>query len=142
MPYATLQQLTDRYGEEMLVQLTDRAVPATGLVDAAVVARAIADADALIDGFLAGRYALPLAATPALVADLGAAIAVYRLHREVASDKVTADYRDALKTLGAIAAGSVRLDVAGVEPAGSGSGGVRMTEPNRPLTSDSLRGFI
>jgi phage gp36-like protein len=140
--YANLQMLLDRYGEEMLVQLTDRAVPASGIVDVAAVERALADADALIDGYLAGRYRLPLAAVPALVADLAQAVAIYRLHREVAAEKITADYRDALRTLGEIARGAVRLDVAGVEPAASGSSGVQFSGGARVLSEQSLKGFI
>jgi len=140
--YATLRLLTDRYGADVLVALTDRAVPATGTIDAAVVDRAIADTDALVDGHLAGRYRLPLATVPALLADLAGAVAIYKLHREVAPEKIAADYRDALKTLAQIAAGAVRLDVAGVEPEASGSSGVRTTEPNRPLDAESLRGFV
>lgn len=143
MSYASLQQLTDRYGADMLVALTDRAVPSTGLVDAAVVARALADTDALIDGHLMARYLLPLApAAPPLVVDLALAIAIHKLHRETVSDKIAADHKDALRMLGQIAGGSVRLDVLGVEPAASGSGSVRMTETCRPLTADSMKGFI
>lgn len=41
-----------------------------------------------------------------------------------------------------IADGAIRLDVAGQEPASSGSNDVVMTETARPLTADSLRGFI
>ena len=73
--YATLDQLTERFGERMLVQLTDRASPPAGTVDADVVARALADTAAVIDGYLAGRYVLPLAQTPPLLADLALAIA-------------------------------------------------------------------
>jgi phage gp36-like protein len=140
MSYTSLQQLTDRYGEPMLVDLTDRAD--TGVVDQAVVDRALADTDAMIDGYLAGRYALPLASTPAQVADLAQAIAVYKLHKNVVSEKIRDDYRGALKMLEQIAAGTIRLDVAGVEPAASGSSGVRTNEQERPLTAETMKGYI
>ena len=55
MTYATLDQLTDRYTERLLRQLTDRAAPPAGAIDAEVVDRALADTDAVIDGYLAGR---------------------------------------------------------------------------------------
>jgi len=142
MSYATLQQLLDRYGERMLVQLTDRASPATGEIDAAVVDRALADTDAMIDGYLAGRYRLPLAQTPPLVADVAQAIAIYKLHRATAAEKIDADYQQALKTLREIAAGTVRLEVAGVEPAASGATGVRTTDRPRDLTPGNLKGFV
>lgn len=142
MSYATLQQLTDRYGTAMLIDLTDRADPPAGAIDTDVVDRALADADALIDGYLKGRYALPLASTPPLVTDLELKIAIYNLHRNVTSEKVRNDYLDAVKTLAAIANGTVRLDIAGVEPDASGSSGVVTTDRDRDMTPDNLKGFI
>jgi phage gp36-like protein len=142
MTYCTLAQLTDRYGEPMLVDLTDRAEVATGEIDEAVVDRALADADAAIDGYLKGRYQLPLASTPPLLADLAQAIAVYKLHRNTVSDKIKDDYGQALKALAQIASGTVRLDVAGIEPTSSGSSGVRTSDRPRDLTPENMKGFI
>lgn len=69
MPYANLSGLTARYGQHMLVDLTDRALPPTGQIDVDVVQAALEDTDALIDGYLAGRYALPLAEDAAAALD-------------------------------------------------------------------------
>jgi phage gp36-like protein len=140
--YCTLQQLIDRFGEPMLVELTDRAEEPTGEVDSDVVDRAIADTGALIDGFLAPRYALPISETPPLLTDLGLAIALYKLHRQVASDKVRRDYEDALRVLRDLSTGTVRLDVAGAEPPASGTSGVRTNDRDRDMTPDNLRGFV
>lgn len=142
MTYATQQQLVDRYGEQMLLDLTDRATPPAGAIDTVVVARALADTDAAIDGYLAGRYRLPLDETPPLLADLAQAIAIYKLHRATANDKITADYQSALKTLRDVSAGIVRLDLAGVEPTSSGRSGVTTSDRPRDLTPDNLKGFV
>lgn len=142
MSYATQAELVERYGEPMLIVLTDREDPPADAIDADVVARALADADAAIDGYLAGRYALPLSSLPPLVRDLALAIAIYKLHRDTASDKIRKDYEDALAQLKQIAAGVVRLAVAGVEPASSGASGVRTTDRDRPLTPENMKGFI
>ncbi|MBN8955725.1 MAG: DUF1320 domain-containing protein [Rhizobiales bacterium] len=142
MTYCTLAQLTDRYDERMLVELTDRASPPTGEIDTSVVDRALADTDATIDGYLAGRYQLPLAETPALLADLAQAIAIYKLHSRVADTKIEADYQQALKMLRDIASGVVRLNVAGVEPTGSGASGVQTNDRCREITPDNMKGFI
>lgn len=142
MTYATLPQLTERYGEAMLVQLTDRETPPAGAIDTGVVDRALADTDAMIDGYLAGRYALPLASTPALVADLALTIAIYKLHREVATDMIVRNYDSAVAQLKLIGSGVIRLSVAGAEPASSGSSGVRTNDRQRPLDECSLKGFV
>jgi phage gp36-like protein len=125
-----------------LAQQTDRAAPPAGMVDAAVVDRALADTDAMIDGFVAARYRLPLAEVPSLLADLAQAIAIWKLHRYAPDPKIEADYRDARRTLEAIAAGGVRLPVAGIEPAGTGGSGARITDRERPFTEANLKGFI
>jgi len=142
MSYATLSQLLDRYGAQMLVNLTDRGEVATGEVDGAVVDRSLADADAMIDGYLAGRYALPLSQIPPLVVDLAQVIAIWKLHRYQPDPKIEADYKDARKTLEAISRGDVRLPVEGADPAGTGGTGARITDRDRPFTEANLKGFI
>ncbi|MDD1534565.1 MULTISPECIES: gp436 family protein [unclassified Bradyrhizobium] len=142
MTYATQAELVERFGETMLIDLTDRVDPPAGAIDSGVVTDALADTDAMIDGYLLNRYQLPLATTPALLNDLAKAIAIYKLHRDSVSDKIRADYQDALKTLKQIADGVVRLNVAGVEPASSGATGVRVTDRPRDFTPDNLKGFI
>lgn len=142
MPYTTLDALVRRFGEATIVSLTDRAVPATGAIDAAVVDQAIADAGAVIDASLVVRYRLPLDSVPAFVADIALAISGYKLHPFAPEQKVKDDYDQALRDLRDLASGAKKLDVAGVEPAGSGSGGVLTSDRVPPLSVDSLRGFI
>jgi phage gp36-like protein len=142
MSYASQSDLVERFGESMLIDLTDRADPPAGVIDAGVVSKALDDADAMIDGYLLGRYALPLPTTPNLLNDLAKAIAVYKLHRDAVSEKIAADYKNAEKMLALIADGTIRLNVAGVEPASSGASGVRTTDRERPLTPENMKGFI
>ncbi|MEE2916658.1 MAG: DUF1320 domain-containing protein [Pseudomonadota bacterium] len=142
MTYATLAGLTDRFGLDLIVQLTDRAAVPTGLVDAAVMARALADADAVIDASLAVRYRLPLDSVPAIVVDIALSIAIYKLHRFAPDPKIKDDYDQALRDLREIAAGTKRLDVAGIAPVSSGAGGVVTTDRARPLTPETLTGFV
>lgn len=58
MTYATQQQLIDRYGAALLIALTSRDDDPVPTIDAAAVGRALNGADALIDDYLAGRYAV------------------------------------------------------------------------------------
>ena len=109
MPYATQQQLADRYGARELVQVTDKAQPPTGAVNTATVDRALADADSEIDSRLGLRYAVPLTAPPAIVLDVACRIARYKLHEDRATEKVRNDYQDAIKFLDSVAAGRAIL---------------------------------
>lgn len=142
MAYTTLQELTDRYGAALLVSLTDRGEVATGQIDQDVVDRAVADADAEIDGYLKGRYRLPLVDTPPLVASLSRKITIWNLHTFDAPEKIEKDYKGACAKLKDIASGLAVLDVAGIEPKSSGSSGVQVTDRERPFTADSLKGLI
>lgn len=142
MTYATAPVLEERYGLDLLIQVTDRATPPAGAVDESVLARALADADAVVDASLAVRYRLPLAAVPAVVTDLAAAIAIYKLHRFTPDQKIEKDYEQALRDLRDIADGRKRLDLAGVEPESSGASGVVTIDRPRDFTPENLRGFI
>lgn len=142
MSYASQDDLVERYGTPMLLDLTDRADPPAGTIDAGVVASALTNADAAIDGYLLGRYVLPLATTPDLLRDLAQSIAIYKLHRNSVPDMIANDYASALKTLSLISSGTVRLNVAGVEPTASGATGVRATDRKPDMTPGNLRGFV
>lgn len=142
MTYATLQQLTDRFGGQMLVQLTDRAAVPAGAIDQGVVDRALADTDAVIDASVSVRYRLPLDVVPAVVADIALAIAIYKLHVFATDPKIKDDYDQALRDLRDLANGTKKLDAAGVAPASSGASGVIATDRARPLTPETMHGLI
>jgi phage gp36-like protein len=119
MTYATQNDLATRYGERELVQVTDKARPPAGIVDAAVVADALRDADAEIDARVGIRYVVPLPdPVPSIVVDTACRIARYKLHEDKATEKVRKDYEDALKFLADVAAG--RANLPGVPDAASG----------------------
>lgn len=143
MPYCTLDQLNDRFGPATIIALTDRADVPTGTVDLDVLNRAIAEADAMIDGYLGGRYALPLSAIPPLLTTLSMDITMWRLHLGEPSPKVKADYDAALRSLRDIAAGIIRIpEATGLEPAAPGTSGVIVTDRERPFAADQMTGFI
>ena len=139
--YATQQDLIDRFGQEELVELTDRADPPAGVIDATVVTRALTDADALIDGYVGARYDLPLSSTPALLVDLAADIARYKLYKDDPTEAVESRNKAALATLRDISTGKAKLDIAGAEPATSGAGAPEVSAPDRLFTRDTLDGF-
>lgn len=142
MTYATQDQLVARYGATLLVDLTDRAAVATGAIDGALVAAALTAADARIDGYLQGQYALPLAVVPPILSDLACAIAIWRLHTGVPGDKIKADYEEATRVLEQIGRGIVKLAVAGTLAAPASTAAARVTDRERVMTSETMRGWI
>lgn len=135
MPYVTQQQLVDRFGEEELIQLTDRAN--AGSIDAAVLNQAINDAGAEIDGYLAGRYQLPLATVPPIIALYCGDIARYLLYDDHSTEEVRKRYDDAIAFLKLVAKGTVRLGAD--EPAATG--GAQMETGGRVFGRDQ-GGFL
>ncbi len=134
MAYAALEDLSRLAGMPRLVELTDRGVPPTGEVDQAVAARALEDASALIDGYLAARYPVPVAPVPEILRRQCAVIAYHLLHVEQAPNKVVADWRAAVRWLERLAEGRITLTVGeGATVAASGAG--------RRFTRDSLGRF-
>lgn len=126
----------------MLVHLTDRGDIALGVINVDIVNRALVDTDAMIDGYLAARYTLPVSSTPSLIADLAQAIAIYKLHTSSPDPKIKDDFDQAIRTLKDISTGAVRLSIAGIEPATTSEGTARMTDRERPLTAKNMKGLI
>jgi len=114
MPYIVQADLSEKVSTAELIQLTDDAK--LGVVDTTVVAKLIASAEAEIDGYLATRYAVPLAApVPTLVKKWAVDLTVYNLYlrrRRVTEDAQRA-YDDAIKQLRDTAKGLLTL---GLDP--------------------------
>lgn len=141
--YCTLQNLIDRYGAALLIQLTDRSAIGTGEIDSGLVDRAIAEAGEMIDGYLAPRYALPLAQVPGMICVLAQQLAIWSLHVATPEDKIGKDYDRALATLRDISRGVIGIPNAeGLAPAASETTGVWTTDRERPFTEETMRGFI
>lgn len=141
MTYAVKQDLIDRFGELELIQLTDRTSSVPTNVDDVVVGRALADANAWIDGYLVKLYALPVAAPPPVLVKIAADIARFYLHGEAASDSVRRAFEDAEAWLRDVSRGVIGLEIAGVPAAQPGGGAVRVEGPVRVMSRDSLRGL-
>ncbi|MBI4796863.1 MAG: DUF1320 domain-containing protein [Deltaproteobacteria bacterium] len=115
MPYCTQDDLLGLISEAELAQLT---AEAGDVPDSAVVDAVIAKADAEIDGYLAQRYVLPIAAVPALVKSLSEDMAVYHLYsrRGIMAEARRQKYRDAVTFLKDVAAGRAQItDLTGAE---------------------------
>jgi len=130
MPYASLADLKAAYGERELNDLLDRG--GDGMHDPGVLAAAQADVDAEIDGYLAGRYRLPLDPVPRIMVRIACDIMRYRLWSEAAPEMVRERYQDARRLLEAIAAGRVRLGAPAPEQEGLTGGSMEVAPATRP----------
>lgn len=95
MPYCTLQDLKDEFGETELIQLTDEA--GAGVVNSVTIDKAIARADRKINRYLASRADLPLSADD--MVDLACDITRYYLFADGAPEIVKDRFNDAVKEL-------------------------------------------
>ncbi|CAD7055433.1 hypothetical protein RHAB21_00717 [Pseudorhizobium halotolerans] len=141
MNYATQQDLVDRFGEEELIQLTDRTNIPVSTIDPVVVDRALSDASELIDGYLKKVAKLPLSAVPGVLVKTSCDIARYYLHGKSADkdSAVTRAYNEAVNWLRDVSRGLVELSIDGGDAPAAGGGSVKAVAPNRVFTRDSLR---
>lgn len=141
MTYATQSDMSDRFGAVELAQLTDRVNGA--VIDATVLGRALTDADAEVDSYLARRYSLPLASTPVVVVRIAADIARYRLYDDAAPTQVRQRYEDAVSLLKRMASGDVQLaGSTALAPAGTGAGNaVAARTPEKVFSATVLQHY-
>lgn len=136
MPYATATDLLSRFDAEEIAQRADRGVPrvvtaamlatlaAGGDMSAytqaerdattaalAVVNQALADADDTINGYLEGRYPVPLAAPSKMINRVACEIARFFLYDDGATEAVQKRYDAAMQFLRDVSKGVLALGV-------------------------------
>lgn len=144
MAYHVLDDLTATgLTEGELIQLTNDDAGAV-TVDEARYGAAREEADALIDGYLGARYALPLETVPTLVRRVSVQLTVHALYRrrfpEGTPEGVKADADGAMRLLRDIASGTVTL---GVQPAPTVNSerAAKVVAGERVFTRTSLAGY-
>ena len=138
MPYATLQDLIDRFGAEELIGLTDRS--GAGVPDAVVIGRALDDAGQIIDSYLGSRYTVPLNPVDPVVSLWACDIARFLLYKSEVPDAVKFRNSNAMKALAAAQDGSLTLQAGGVDAAVI-SDTVQLSSSPRIFRSDRMGGF-
>ncbi|HSA07668.1 MAG TPA: DUF1320 domain-containing protein [Candidatus Gastranaerophilales bacterium] len=144
MSYSTISDLQNRVSPDTLIQLTDDT--GSGEIDSPKINSAISWADEIIDGYIRGRYTLPLAQTPGLIKNLSTELAVYWLYsRRMTTEipeSITAIYKDSLKILSDIQTGRVSIGVYEVQtPKASADYVSRTTMSNQFFTKEVLDNF-
>jgi len=127
-----------RFGLEEAVRLTDWA--GRGKIDTARLNKALADATAEVDSYIAGRYQTPLATVPDLIQRIAADIARYQLHSDATPEDVRKRYEAAVAALKRVASGAQALPAA--EAAGTGVGAPQVAQAGPPVFSrETLEDF-
>lgn len=139
MPYCTKADLIQRFGQREIDDLLDR--DNNSAEDSNTLAATIADADALIDGYIGSRYSVPLASVPALVVGLSCNITRFMLWDDNAPDEVRKRYDDSISQLKDVARGLLTLPAAVTPSETNPTGGVDYEAEERVFTMSTLSGF-
>ena len=139
MGYATAADLDAAFGAEEVLQLADR--DRSGEPDTEFVLSALARTDGLIDGYLAGRYVLPLATVPKVLNTVACDIARYFLYEDAAPERVRQAYDDALRWLRDVAAGKFLLPVDPLADGPLAPGPPAYSAPPRVFSAETLARF-
>ena len=127
--------------EDDLIQLTDD--NDQGVVDAAVVAKAISRADEMIDGYLRSRYDVPIDPVPGMLNTLAIDLVVYFIygHRPHIDtpERITTAFRDAKSELQKMQTGTIQLPVN--TKSGSASSAT-FSGSDRLFSRDSMKGLL
>jgi phage gp36-like protein len=138
MPYATQQDMQDRFSIEELIQLTDR--EQTGSFNAEVFTQAQIDGDAEITPYLRPMYVLPFDVVPTNLVRLACDIYRYYLYSDLVPEFVENRYKRALATLEMVKAGKLDLNPAhDNDPAPEPQ--IHVSKPEPIFTPDRLRNF-
>ena len=111
MAYATITAMQQRFGERDLIYLSERDDAPADVINTAVIEQAINDASDVINGYLAGRYELPLVTVPNLLEQFCCDIARYKLGTNDVPEHVETRYKDAIKFLMSVAKGELSIGV-------------------------------
>ncbi len=140
MTYATKANMISRFGESEVIALTDRTN--LGVVDDAVLASALAEADAEIDPYLAPRHVLPLANVPKILTGFACDIARYRLCGAgvTETEEIRKRYEDAVKFLVRVSRGEIGLGLDLTNNVAKPANTVQFAEPTGRAFGRGVRG--
>ena len=112
--YCTPEDIEKQITHEILVQLTND-TPPQDTVDDSVTYEAILYSSTLIDGYLRGKYTLPLDTHFPLLRIIAIDLSIYRLYsRRLQADmpeSILEQYKEAIKTLEKIQKGTIALEI-------------------------------
>ncbi len=140
MAYSIQADILEQLTYEELVDLTDDTEQ--GVVDAAVVSRAVSDADEEINIYCGKIYDVPFSSVPAIIRKISVDIAIYNLYsrRGIVADVRLERYQSAVRTLEDIAHAEITLG-APLAPAHNSKQAASVSYPERLFSRDNLKNY-
>ncbi|QYK02797.1 gp436 family protein [Shewanella psychrotolerans] len=141
--YATTANMLSRFGEQDLILLTEREDSTPGEINLEVLTQALIDASAEIDGYIVGRYTLPLVTVPTVLERNCCDIARYFLYGDRAPEQVEKRYQAVVKYLTSVSKGDISLGLADTgESADQSELTVVVESAGSVFSRQSSKGFI
>ncbi len=140
MAYSTQTDLLTKIDADELIAATDD--EDTGVINADRVAAAIESADAEINGYLGGRYSVPLDPVPPIIKTYSIDMALYHIfsRRLGPPEHIEKRYDYAIKFLLKAAQGTISLGVS--DPEGNANNEQpEFSGPDRVFSRDSMKGW-
>ncbi|RLL17885.1 gp436 family protein [Acinetobacter chengduensis] len=115
--YATAEAMTRKFGETILIRLTDTEKPYQGVINMEKLNAAMQEANSEIDAYVGSRYPLPLQVIPPFLVNIGCNLArYYAVTGDLSeNDPIKNRFESSIKTLTKISKGELTL---GGSPAG------------------------
>ena len=138
--YCSLDDFIKRFDLDELIQLTDAS--GSGAIDRQVIGAAIEDASSLIDGYVGGRYTLPLSTVPKVLIRICADIARYNLYDKAVTEVVEKNYKHAVDFLMNISTGKVRLGLSNTDEKAESDAVISIESDDKVFDRNRSKGFI
>lgn len=143
--YATLSDMVARFGAQQLVRLSRQEDREATTPDPVKVETSLKDATAIIDSYLRGIYATPIAVPPAEIVRAACVLARYDLAQGEnvdPSDEMAKSRKEVIDWLTAISKETLTLEIPLLVVSDSmPQSGARSSDRQSVMSYDSLRGF-
>ncbi|WP_299072882.1 phage protein Gp36 family protein [uncultured Paraglaciecola sp.] len=138
--YCSIEDMVNRFDVNELIQLTSS--NSQGVINQSVIEAAIRDASNLIDGYISGRYTLPLSNVPAVLTKICADLARYNLYDNAVSEVVEKNYKAALDFLMNVGKGTLKLGLSSDSQAPASDESIEMSSSGTVFGRADSKGFI
>ncbi len=139
MPLVTLTDLDKRFTMEAVLKL---AADKSGALNQVRVDQALSDAASEVEGYLSGRYQLPLSSVPEMVERVACDIAWYYLHGQIKPEHVEKRYQRCIDWLKSVAKGEVSLGISTQGGAAVVNDSAHMVSSETVWNRNRAQGFI